>query len=97
MKKVKLSLDDLKVESFEVAAATPGSDGGTVEGQFSTFISCTPFLSGCSTCVTCNNETTCSQPTCTQEDTCGAEDTCAEMCEETVSSDTCFTSCTPCT
>ena len=109
MKKLKLNLDDLKVESF---ATTPdaASGRGTVFGQVTH-----PYDSNCGTCPgntncgTCNGES-CDYPGCTaagltcvdpcgpggsEAGTCGPANTCVTTCEpqSTCPSPTCGVSC----
>ena len=81
MKKLKLSLEDLKVESFETISKIHGKNG-TVKGfdEYDSIIVCPQHSDGCPsnepTCDdTCNP--TCNDPTClitcpnTCHDTCG--------------------------
>ncbi len=85
MKKLKLDLDQLSVESFDTAPTRSGQPDGTVKG-FATL----PEIITCFTCdATCSLtcELTCDDPTCstcngnTCEGTCGGH-TCNGTCGE---------------
>ncbi len=80
MKKLKLNLDDLRVESF---ATTPGVSGkpGTVFGQEYTFETCAP-QNTCDpqqmSCVGCTGSLTCGA--CNPTSTCWWQETCLQTC-----------------
>lgn len=82
MKKIKLELDRLQVESFAVTRER--SEGGTVHGHATP--GCTP-AGACETLFTCY-EYTCNGGSCDQQPSCGhlaytctdCGDTCAETC-----------------
>lgn len=85
MKKMKLDLEELSVETFDTLPGSSGKAGGTVRAYLNTeeIISCISFCEACTgdtcdTCAascggTCNTCSTCGGSTC--EGTCG-ENTC---------------------
>ncbi len=87
MKKMKLSLDDLKVESFETTPESKDDSQGTVFAYFTPGLgnTCDPGCTNATcgpTCATCDS-------TCVN--TCG--NTCGSTCEGTCASNTCGNTC----
>ena len=98
MKKLKLNLDDLHVESFKVTPDKPGASKGTVEGYSyeCTFDdTCRPILCpteyDCPTDFTDCNQNTC-DPWCTEHTHCG-QYTCAAGCTAYTNCGTCGLTC----
>ena len=93
MKKLKLNLDDLKVESFQVTPEDEAAGEGTVEGYC---YDCETFFGpSCRVCPTdvCTNNTLCGQNTCaaTCPNTCPntCANTCPNTCAHTCAGNTC--------
>ncbi|MEM7584070.1 MAG: hypothetical protein AAF560_11855 [Acidobacteriota bacterium] len=66
MKKLKLDLDDLEVESFQTTPDTGDSEEGTVYGylSFGPGNTCDNGCTGNTACRVCTNQTLCNQNTC---------------------------------
>jgi len=96
MKKLRMELDELKVESFETQQA---AGTGTVVGAgvligdavAQTYPNCSP-IDGCVSAWNCTPNGTCYDPSCAQVDTCAQ--TCAATCYRTCAN-TCPQSCYP--
>ncbi len=85
MKKLKLDLDDLEVESFQTTPDAGDSQEGTVYGylSFGPGNTCDAGCTGNTACRVCTNHTLCGQNTCgagcTDHTNCG-QNTCAGGC-----------------
>jgi hypothetical protein len=88
MKKLKLDLDDLRVDSFDTTPAAAAGERGTVHGQYpETYRGCNTDEETCDSCFgSCGD--TCGYSC---NGTCG---TCAESCNGTCN--TCYTNCGSC-
>jgi hypothetical protein len=88
MKKLKLDLDNLRVDSFDLTPAKDSGGRGTVVAQYDTCDTCTCY-SACGTCPTCCG--TCYYTDC---GTCPQDWSCCATCNSCDScNDTCGDSC----
>jgi hypothetical protein len=97
MKKLKLDLDGLRIDSFDTTPANAVERKGTVQGQFDTAVAscdgtCDNTCDGCSCCCTCCPSCGGTCETCYTCGTCPGQWSCDGSCYGSCG-DTCYYSC----